>query len=82
MQKNGLVDPIKVITRRNQDTSSLGFKKIPFHLGIKKFIPEPENSLEHESQPESDDHGNDANDEDLYPYPIPNDLAKFLPESQ
>ena len=43
--KNGLVDPIKVIARKNQDTSSLGFKKIPVHLGINKFIPEPKNSF-------------------------------------
>lgn len=50
--KNGLIDPIKVIARRNRDIAGLGFKKVPFHLGIKKFIPKPKSSLENESQDE------------------------------
>ena len=79
--KNGLVDPIKEIARRNWNTSSLGFKKIPFHLGINKFIPELESSSEHESQTKSDNHGDDVDNEDPYPYPIPDDLAKFFIES-
>lgn len=46
---NGLIDLVKVIARRNQDTSGLGFKKIPFHLRINKFILESKNSSENES---------------------------------
>ena len=80
--KNGLIDLVKAIARRNQDTSGLGFKKIPFHLGINKFIPEPKSSSNHESQDDLDDHEDDVDKEDPYPYPypIPIDLAKFLTE--
>ena len=50
--KNGLINPVKEIVRRNRDTSSLGFKKVPFHLGPNKFIPKPESSSGNESQVE------------------------------
>ena len=46
---NGLIDPLKAITHNNRDNTSLGFKNVPFHLGIKKFLLEPNSSLEHES---------------------------------
>ena len=65
---------------KNRDTSGLGFKKIPFHLGIKKFILESENSSGNESQAEFDSHKDNVDDEDPYPYPIPYDLAKFFAE--
>ena len=73
--KNGLIDLFKVISRRNWDTSGLGFKKIPFHVGINKFVPKPEDSSKNESQAESNNHEDNFDDEDPYPYPIPNDLA-------
>lgn len=69
-----------MIARRNQDTFGLGFKKIPFHLRINKFIPEPKISSENESQAQFDDHKNSADNEDPYRYPMPNDLAKFFAE--
>ena len=46
---NGLIDPIAVTARSNKDSTGLGFKKVPFHLGINKFVPEPECSTEHEA---------------------------------
>ena len=60
--------------------SSLGFNKIPFHLGINKFIPESKNSSRNESQAEFDDQEYNVDDEAPYPYPIPHDLAKFFVE--
>ena len=41
---NGLIDSLKAIAHNNRDNSGLGFKKIPFHLEINKFILEPESS--------------------------------------
>lgn len=75
---NGLINPVKAIARRNRDTSSLGFKKIPFHLGINKFVPPHESSSENESQAESDVQEEESDDEDSYPHPLPYDLAKFF----
>ena len=75
---NGVIDPIKAIARRNRDTSSLGFKKIPFHLGINKFILESKNSSRKESHAESNGPKENFDDEDPYPYPIPHDVAKFF----
>lgn len=77
---NGLIDPIKEISRRPHDTIGLGFKKVPFHLEINKFIPESKSSFEHESQIELDNQVDISNDEDTFPYPIPLDLAKFFIE--
>ena len=37
---------IEAIGRHTSDTIGLGFKKIPFHLGINKFVPELDNLLE------------------------------------
>lgn len=39
----GVIDPIKAIPRWPLDTIGLGFKKVPFHLGINFFLPEPNN---------------------------------------
>lgn len=77
---NGLIDPVKPIARRNRDTSSLGFNKVPFHLGINKFVPEPDSPSENESQVEFDNQEDNDDDENPYPYPIPYDLAKFFAE--
>ena len=68
---NGLIDPIIVTTRSNKDSTGLGFKKIPFHLGINKFVPEPECLIEYEAQIEFDVPKDSDDGEDLYPYPIP-----------
>jgi hypothetical protein len=78
--KNGLINPIKEIAQRNRDTSSLGFKKVPFHLGINKFVLEPDSSFENESQAESNNQEDNDDDEDPYPYPIPYDLSRFFYE--
>ena len=77
---NGLIDPIAVIARSNKDSIGLGFKKVPFHLGINKFVPEPECSVENEAQTDSDVPEDSDDGEDPYPYPIPYDLAKFFAE--
>lgn len=77
---NGLIDLVKAIARRNKDTFGLGFKKVPFHLGINKFVLPPESSSEHESQDDSDAQEEEYDDEDSYPHPIPYDLAKFFAE--
>ena len=77
---NGLIDPIVVIAHSNRDSTGLGFKKVPFHLGINKFVPEPECSTEHEAQIEFDVPKDSDDGEDPYPYPIPYDLAKFFVE--
>ena len=77
---NGLSDPIAVIAHNNKDSTSLGFKKVPFHLGINKFVPEPECLAENESQVESNVPKYSDDGEDLYPYLIPHDLAKFFSE--
>ena len=75
---NSLIDPIKAIAQRNRDTSSLGFMKIPFHLGINKCIPEYESSSWNELQAKSDGPKDNVDDKDPYPYPIPHDLAKLF----
>ena len=77
---NGLIDPLKATAQRNSDNFGLGFKKIPFHLGINKFIPKIESSLENESQVESNILEDSDDGEDPYPYPIPHDLAKSFVE--
>lgn len=51
---NRLIDPIKETSRKPCDTIGLGFKKVPFHLGINKFVPKSDSSSKHESQTESD----------------------------
>lgn len=75
---NDLIDPVKAIDRRNRDTSGLGFKKVPFHLGINKFVPKPDSSSKNGSQAKFDHQEDNDDDEDPYPYPIPYDLAKFF----
>ena len=75
---NGLIDPIIVTTCSNRDSIGLGFKKVPFHLGINKFIPKLESSSKHESQDEFDILEDNDDSDDPYPYPIPHDLAKFF----
>ena len=77
---NGVIDPVKATTRSNSDTTGLGFKKVPFHLGSNKFIPILESSSENESQSESGTREEESDDEDSYPHPIPYDLAKFFAE--
>ena len=77
---NGLIDPIKGISRRPWDAIGLGFKKVPFHLGINKFIRESKSSSKNESQIESNNPADNSNDEDTFPYPIPLDLSKFFVE--
>ena len=75
---NGLIDPIAVTARNNRDSTSLGYKKVPFHLGINKFVPEPECSADHKPQNESDVCIDSDDGEDPHAYPIPHDLAKFF----
>ena len=41
VNNKGLLKPIKATSRHKQDTTSLGFTKIPFHLGINQFVPKP-----------------------------------------
>lgn len=77
---SGLIDPVKAIAQRNRGTSILGFKKVCFHLGINKFIPEPESSSRNESKAESNTQEDNTDDEDPYPYPIPHNLPKFFVE--
>ena len=75
---NGLIDPIIVIAHNNRDSTGLGFKKVPFHLGINKFVPKPECLIECELQAESNVPKDSDDGEDLYPYPIPHNLAKLF----
>ena len=75
-----MIDPITVIARSNKDSTGLGFKKVPFHLGINKFVSELECSIEHEAQIDSDIPKDSDDGKDLYPYPIPYNLAKFFGE--
>ena len=48
LNNKGLLKPIEATGRHQRDTTGLGFKKAPFHLGLNKFItasnsqPEPE----------------------------------------
>ena len=77
---NGLMHPLKATAHNNRENSSLGFKKVPFYLGINKLIPEPRSSSKHESQVESNILEDSDDGEDPYPYPIPHDLAKFFVE--
>ena len=75
-----MIDLIKSIARRNRDNSSLGFKKVPFHLGINKFVLEPKSSSKNESQAEFDDLEDNDDGEDPYHYLIPHYLVKFFAE--
>ena len=75
---NGLIDPLVVTACSNRDSMVLGFKKVPFHLGINKFIPQPDSSLEHELQAEFDVPKDSDDGEDPYPYSSLHDLAKFF----
>lgn len=49
----------------------LGFKKVPFHLGINKFVPEIDSPSELEYQFESKNQEEIYDDEDIFPYSIP-----------
>lgn len=42
IKHNGLLEPISAKGRHKGDTTGLGFEKIPFHLGINKFVRQPE----------------------------------------
>ena len=75
---NGLINPLKATTCSNRDNTGLGFKKVPFHLGINKFVLEPKCSVEYKSWEDFDVLEDSDDGEDLYPYPIPHNLAKFF----
>lgn len=64
--KKGLIDPIEVHFKWLDDTTSLGFKKKPFHLGKKKFIDVPKIMMEN------------SLDEDTFPYFIPPKIFNML----
>ena len=78
---NGLIHPIAVTAHNNKHSTGLGFKKVPFHLGINKFVHEPKCLVENEAQTDSDVPKDSDDGEDPYPYPIPYGLAKFFFES-
>lgn len=78
--KNSLVDPIKEISQRPWDITGLGFKKVPFYLGINKFILESKSLSKCESQTKLDNNKDSSNDEDTFPYPFPLYLAKLCVE--
>jgi hypothetical protein len=78
INNNGLLEPIQAKGRSLGDTTGLGFKKVPFHLGINKFV-QPEHQSAHEVSPTAESL-EETSDEDTFPYPIPLDLATLFAE--
>ena len=79
VNSKGLLKPIEAVGRHKWDTIGLGFKKIPFHLGINQFVPELDYQLELENNNISESPKYDS-DEDSLPCPIPPNLEALFAE--